>query len=116
MEPRSERPDRAAPPIPQLVVELRELVVAYVKQETVVPLKALRRYVLFGVVGSLLIGFGVLFLALAGLRALQDETGDTFTGNWNWAPYGIVVVVLLIGGGVAAKLARGRASNRGGKE
>lgn len=116
MEPRSEPASRAKPPIPQLVNEVWLLVVAYLKQETVVPLKALRRYLLFGVVGSLLLGLGVLFLALGGLRALQTETGGTFTGNWSWAPYAIVVVALFIGGAVFARLARGRRSSRGAKE
>lgn len=91
-----EREDRIAP-LPQLVTELWELIVAYFKQETVVPLKQLGRYVALGLAGSLLLGTGVLFLALAGLRALQTETGDTFDGNWSWAPYGIVLAVLLIG-------------------
>lgn len=106
MEPSS----RPTPPLPQLVAELWELIVAYVKQETIVPLQQLRRYLLFGVLGSLLLGLGVLFLALAGLRALQGETGDTFHGNWSWAPYAIVVGGLGLGGFVTLRLARGRRS------
>jgi hypothetical protein len=85
-------------PIPQLVTELRDLVVAYVKQETIAPLQSLGRWIGFGVAGSLLLGFGVVFLAMSGLRALQDETGETFTGNWSWVPYVIVVVALAVGG------------------
>jgi Putative Actinobacterial Holin-X, holin superfamily III len=85
-----------AAPLPQLVTELWELVVAYFKQETVVPLKQLGRYIALGIAGSLLLGLGVLFLALAGLRALQTETGDAFDGNWSWAPYAIVLGGLLI--------------------
>jgi hypothetical protein len=85
-------------PIPQLVTELRDLVVAYVKQETLVPLQSLGRWIGFGLAGSLLLGFGVVFLAMSALRALQDETGETFTGNWSWVPYVIVVVALALGG------------------
>ena len=85
-------------PIPQLVTELRDLVVTYVKQETLVPLQSLGRWLAFGVAGSLLLGFGVVFLAMSGLRALQDETGETFTGNWSWVPYLIMVVALALGG------------------
>jgi hypothetical protein len=85
-------------PIPQLVTELRDLVVTYVKQETLVPLQSLGRWLAFGVAGSLLLGFGVVFLAMAVLRALQEETGETFTGNWSWVPYLIVVVALAVGG------------------
>ena len=45
---------------------------------------------------------------MSGLRALQDETGDTFTGDWSWVPYLIMFVVLLFGAapGVAARARR----------
>ena len=85
------------PPVPQLVTELRELVVTYVKQQTIGRLQELGRYVGFGIGGSLLLGFGVVFLALAGLRALQTETGTTFTGDWSWVPYVLIVFALLVG-------------------
>jgi Putative Actinobacterial Holin-X, holin superfamily III len=85
-------------PLGQLVVELRDLIVEYFKQETVVPLQQLRRYVVFGLLGALLLGFGAIFLGLAGLRALQTETDTAMTGNWSWAPYAIMMVVLLIAG------------------
>jgi hypothetical protein len=90
--------DRRTPPLPELAVELRDLVVTYVKQQTLVPLQQLGRYVGFGLGGSLLLGFGVVFLAMAALRALQTETGDTFTGDWSWVPYVIVIVALALGG------------------
>jgi hypothetical protein len=102
-------PQGRPPSLPQLVLELRDLVVAYFKQETLLPLKALGRYAAFGVGGALLLGFGVLFLGVGGLRALQTETGETFTGDWSWVPYLIVVVGLLLGGAVvwAARGGRG---------
>jgi len=87
-------------PLPQLASELRELVVTYAKQETIDPLRDLGRWVAFGVAGSLLMGIGVIFLTLAGLRAIQESTGDTFTGNWSWVPYMIVTAALLAGAGV----------------
>lgn len=95
--------------LPQLVLELRDLVVAYVTQETVVPLKRLGRYVAFGVLGSLLMGVGVTLLAVGVLRLLQTETGDTFAGDWSWAPYLIVVAVLIVGAAAvwAARTSRG---------
>jgi hypothetical protein len=98
----------------QTIQELKDLVVAYFKQETVEPLKGLGRYLLFGVLGALLLGTGVFFLAMGGLRALQTETGTTFTGNWSWAPYGIVVVALLVAAGIAwtARSKRNAKSNR----
>ncbi len=86
--------------LPQLASELRDLVTAYAKQETVEPLRGLLRWVAFGVAGSLLMGIGVVFLTLAGLRAIQENTGDTFTGDWTWVPYFIVTAALLVGAGV----------------
>jgi hypothetical protein len=85
----------------ETIRELKELVVAYAKQETVDPLKGLGRYVAFGIAGALLIGTGVVFLAIGALRALQGDHGHRhFTGNWSWAPYAIVVVgALVVAGG-----------------
>ncbi len=89
-------------PIPQLVTELWDLVVLYFKQETVVPLKSLGRYIGLGVLGSFLMGLGVVFCTVAALRALQVTT-DVFDGNWTWVPYLIVVVLLLIGAAITVK-------------
>lgn len=75
---------------------LFKLVIAYFKQETVIPLQSLGRYIGFGLAGALLLGFGVIFLAVGALRALQTETGSTFDANWSWAPYAIVVVGLAV--------------------
>jgi hypothetical protein len=93
-------------PLPQLVLELRDLVVTYVKQETVVPLKQLGRYAGFGIGGALVLGLGVALLGVGGLRALQTETGDTFAGDWSWAPYLIVFAALLLGGGLTWRTRR----------
>lgn len=100
--------------IPEVMSELKELTISYAKQETVDPLKGQFRWVTFGVGGSFVIALGLSMLGLAGLRALQTETGSTFTGNWSWAPYLIVALVL---GGFAglAIYAIGR-SNRKSKE
>jgi hypothetical protein len=82
--------------IPELVLELKDLCVAYVKQETVVPLEALLRYLAFGIAGSVLMGTGVMLLAVGCLRVLQTETGTTFTGDWSWVPYVIVFAALVV--------------------
>lgn len=83
--------------------ELWELSSAYAKQETIDPLKGLGRFLGYGVGGAILFGLGSILLLLAALRALQTETGSTFTGNLSWAPYLIIVVAacLLIGAVVA---------------
>jgi len=101
------------PPLPQLVTELRDLVIQYFREQTLVPLQQLGRYIGFGILGSLLLGFGVVFLGMSGLRALQDETGDTFSGNWSWVPYLIMFVALLFG---AALVWLARTARRAEKE
>jgi len=88
------------PSLPQLVIELKDLIVAYLKQETVVPLKQLGRYLAFGVAGSLLMGTGVILWSLGLLRLLQTQTGSTFEGDWSWVPYLIVFAVLVIGAAI----------------
>jgi membrane protein implicated in regulation of membrane protease activity len=96
----------------QQLRELKELLVAYFKQETIDPLKGLARYVAFGVLGALLMGTGICFLAIGGLRALQTQTGTTFTGNWSWAPYGITVAGLMVIAIAALMRARSPRSSR----
>ena len=82
--------------IPQVASELWELTLAYAKQETVDPLKGLGRYLGYGVGGSLVFGLGSLLLLLSLLRALQTETGSTFTGSLSWIPYVIVVMAAAV--------------------
>jgi len=96
----------------ETIGELKDLVVAYFKQETIGELKGLGRYAGFGLLGAAILGLGVFFLAMGGLRALQTETGSRFTGSWSWAPYGIVVVGLLLGAAATWKLRTGRSSER----
>src|SRR5690349_4256835 len=88
--------------LPTLMQELRELVIAYFKQETLEPARSLGRYVAFGVAGSTLLGLGVSLLLLGGLRLLQTETGTAFEDNWSWVPYltvlaasGVVIAMAL---------------------
>lgn len=91
------------------------LVIAYVKQETLDPLKGLLRFVGFGVAGSIAITIGTVMLLVAGLRALQTETG-TFQGNLSWVPYVIVIgVAFAIIGLSAWRIVAGPAARRGDK-
>ena len=82
--------------LPEIATELWELTVAYAKQETIDPLKGLGRFVGAGIGGAIFLGIGVSLLLLSGLRALQTETSTTFTGNWSWAPYLMVVAAGLV--------------------
>lgn len=92
--------------------ELKELVVAYAKQETVAPLKSLVRFGAFGVIGSVVLSIGLVLVVLAMLRALQTETGSVFGGNWSWAPYALTllacVAVALLAGRAIGKQRRAR--------
>ncbi len=81
--------------------EAFSLLVTYVKQETLEPLKGLGRFVLFGVAGSVAIAVGTVLLLVAALRILQTETG-TFHGNLSWVPYLIVTAIGLAVMGLAA--------------
>ena len=88
--------DRHKSPI-ENAQETFDLVKAYAVQETADPLKGVGRYLKFGVPGAILIGLGLFFLALAGLRGLQQidtfNGGSDGTGWFVWAPYAIVFVV-----------------------
>jgi len=95
--PRTDAPPADGPKtIPEIGTELWELATAYAKQETIDPLKGLGRFLGYGVFGAIVLGIGVSLLLLSGLRALQTETGSTFTGNWSWAPYLVAVAVGLV--------------------
>ena len=98
--------------------ELWQLVVAYFKQETIEPLKGLIRFVAVGAGAMFCVGIGSVLVLLAGLRALQTETGDAFDGNWSVLPYVIVffaalLIAVLAGRAIGAEKRRSeRASGR----
>jgi len=80
-----------------------QLVIDYVKQETLDPLKGLGRFILFGVVGSVFLAIGLVILAVALLRVLQGETDGAFDGNLSWIPY-LIVTVMVVAVAVVAVL------------
>jgi hypothetical protein len=82
--------------LPANVTELWELVVGYAKQETLDPIKALGRFVAYGVVGAVCLSLGAVLLALGGLRAIQYETLPHLTGNLSWIPYLAIVAVCSV--------------------
>jgi hypothetical protein len=94
-----------------MVSELVALVRTYAKQETVGPLKNLGRSVGLGIGGSLVLSVGVVLLALAGLRALQTETGTAFDGSWSWVPYVLTLVGVAVVIGLALAATRKRSAN-----
>jgi hypothetical protein len=89
-------------PVGTLVSELAGLVIAYFKQETVIPIKALGRYILYGIIGAVLISIGAGLLSLTVVRLLQAETGASLTGSLTWVPYVGGILVGLAGAALAA--------------
>lgn len=78
----------------EVIGDLWQLVRAYAKQETIDPLKAIGRFLLWGVIGAVALSIGLLFASLALLRGLQVETGTRLTGSWNVVPYAVTFVVM----------------------
>ena len=92
--------------------EAVQLIVDYIKQETLDPVKGLGRYILFGVAGSVALSIGLAVLAVGFLRLLQGETGSTFTGNLSWIPYVICAVLVVLIAFLAVKaVSRGQTPN-----
>ena len=81
--------------------EFVDMAVAYVKQESLGPLKGLGRFVAFGMLGSMLLAVGLFILLIGLLRALQTETGSTFGGNLSWLPYLITAGAALLVAGLS---------------
>ena len=69
------------------------LVIAYLKQETIGPLKDLGRYTAYGTIGSVFIGGGLVLLLVSLLRGLQSISA--LQGNLSWIPYLVVAVVAV---------------------
>jgi len=97
--------------------ELTRMVVDYIKQETLDPLKGLGRFVAAGVAGSVALSVGLVILSVGLLRVLQGETGSTFTGNLSWIPYLICAVVVVAVAAVALlSIRKGEARSASSKE
>ncbi len=91
--------------------EVINLIVAYLKQETVGPLKDLGRFTAFGTLGSVFIGGGLVLLLVGLLRGLQKFS--FFQGNLDWIPYLIVALVAVGVGALAAwRISSGPARRR----
>ena len=88
----------------ETATELKAMLVDYAKQETVGPLKALGKWVAFGLAGAICVVIGVVFWSFALLRLLQSET-DALDGGLSFLPYVITLVTVLIAMAVFAALA-----------
>lgn len=72
--------------------EIKELALRYIKEETIQPIKEMGRFVAWGALGSLLVGFGYFFLLIGALRFLQEQF-PVLDGTYSWIPYLVVVVL-----------------------
>jgi Putative Actinobacterial Holin-X, holin superfamily III len=101
----------------QQVQEVRELLIAYVRQETLEPITKLKKYVGLSVGGALLMGTGVIFIAIGVLRLLQGT--EWWGTQWkSVAAYAVVAVSLLVSAGLTIGVFRPRETrrlNRGAK-
>ena len=72
---------------------------SYVKGQLVRPLSGAGRWLLFGIVGGVLVGAGVVFVLLGVLRLLQTELSGISAADsrLSWLPY---LIVFVIGVGV----------------
>jgi hypothetical protein len=102
------QPEPADKSVPQVVTELWALTKDYARQETIDPLKGVGRYIGFGFLGALFGATGIVLLLLSLLRALQTETGSSFTGSLTWVPYAIVLGVGVALAALAASRIRKR--------
>lgn len=59
--------------------ELQQMLVSYAKQETLEPLKALKKYLASGIAGAVCLFLGAAFISLGVLRLVQGF--DTFQGG-----------------------------------
>jgi len=98
---------RESDDIGSLVRDIGTLVVGYVKQETVDPIRGLGRFLAFGAAGVVVGGLGIVLLVLGGIRLLQEETGDAFSGHLSFLPYVIALVVCGAAAGLALKAGTG---------
>lgn len=113
--PSSRRSGKAAPSgsLKDAGGDALHVVVDYVKQETLTPLKSLGRFLALGVAGSAILVVGLVLILVGFLRVLQTETGTALSGNLSWVPYGCVAVVTVALMGLATwRVAKGPATRR----
>lgn len=74
--------------------EIRGLVLKYIKEETIQPVKEMGRFIAFGALGSIFVGFGTTLLLIGALRFLQEQF-KVLDGSLSWLPYLIVAVLAV---------------------
>ena len=90
-----------------LVRDIATMLVEYVKQETLEPIKGLARFVAVGLAAMVVTGTGIVLLLLGGLRLLQDEAGSAFDGHLKFLPYVFALIVCAVVAAGALRAASG---------
>jgi hypothetical protein len=111
--PRTTNGNKADKGLTTQISELWELIVTYLKQETIEPIKGLGRFVAYGVAGSIALALGLFLLLLATLRMLQTETGTSLQGNWSWVPYVATFLVAVAAAALAGIQINRRRNGKG---
>jgi hypothetical protein len=87
----------------ETVGDLWQLVRDYAKQETIDPLKSILGFLKWGLPGAILLTTGLGFGALAILRGLQTDTGDSLTGGKSFIPYLAAFLFVAIAAALCAR-------------
>ena len=82
--------------LPTLGRDLVTLVIEYIKQETIDPIRGLGRFLAFSLAAVVVGGLGTILLVLGVIRLLQAETGSAFRGHLSFLPYLIATVLALV--------------------
>jgi len=77
------------------VPELIEFVRAYVKQETVDPLRGVGRWIAYGAAGAFCLGLGLVIVLLGVLRLVEEEWPRSSSGSLSWVAYLITLLVAV---------------------
>lgn len=101
----------------ETIQELRELLVAYARQETVEPLGKLKQYLGYGIPGAFLVTLGV-YLVFMGIVRLVQHWDATASGYASLVPYaaGLIflgVVAVICGLKARQSMAAGDDGTRG---
>lgn len=80
--------------LPKQITELYELVVEYVKSQTILPLKRVFRYVGLGILGAFFMAIGLFLLSLGFLRYLQSL--EAFNDTYSFVPYLLVALSVMV--------------------
>lgn len=97
----AEPKQKADESLPTLGRDLVTMVIQYVKQETIDPIRGLGRYLGFALGAMVVGGIGMILLVLGVIRLLQAETGAAFRGHLSFMPYLVAMVLSIAVIGVA---------------